>query len=206
MTPRRSYNMNGIEKITSRIEAEARAEADGILEEARAMAERIKTETGAKAQERYWELIRAGVKETEQRIRRLDAAAQMEARKSVLSLKQELVTWAFDRACELILELPREEYIDFLARQAASAANAGAGELIFNEKDSAIAGEVLKRANALLTERGVSGQLKLSAETRQMLGGLILKEGNVEVNCTIETLTALCRNEMSTQVAEAMFD
>jgi len=198
--------MKGIEKITSRIEAEARAEADGILEKAGTEAERIRTEAGGHAQERYWELIRAGVKETEQRVRRLDAAAQMEMRKALLSLKQELVARAFDRACELILGLPRAEYVEFLARQAADAANFGAGELIFNEKDSAIAGAVLKRANALIEERGIPGLLRLSQETRPMLGGLILRDGNVEVNCTVETLVALCRNDLATQVAEAMFD
>ena len=198
--------MKGIEKITSRIEAEARAEADGILEKAGTEAERIRTEAGGHAQERYWELIRAGVKETEQRVRRLDAAAQMEMRKALLSLKQELVARAFDRACELILGLPRAEYVEFLARQAADAANFGAGELIFNEKDSAIAGAVLKRANALIEERGIPGLLRLSQETRPMLGGLILRDGNVEVNCTVEILVALCRNDLATQVAEAMFD
>ena len=36
-------------------------------------------------------------------------------------------------------------------------------------------------------------------------GGLILRRGNVEVNCTVELLVELSRNELSARVAELLF-
>ena len=198
--------MNGIEKITARIESDARAEAEAILDVARAEAEKVKTDNDAKAQERYREIVRSGVKSAEQRVQSLGSTAQMESKKAILAMKQEMVARAFDRACEMILEFPRDKYIDFLARLAADAVQSGSEELIFNERDSGIGEAVANSAGELLKERGIAGNLKVSALNRPILGGLIVKSGDIEVNCSIETLTEFYRSELSTQVAETMFE
>ena len=54
--------MTGIEKITGRIEADARAEAAAITAEANAKCAEIRAEYDKKAQDEYWTRVRAGVK------------------------------------------------------------------------------------------------------------------------------------------------
>lgn len=198
--------MNGIEKITAKLKAEAQAEIDALNAETAAKCDEIKKEYDKKAQDEYWKRIQAGTKNCEDRVQRLGSAADMEARKSILAFKQEMVSKAFDRAVETISQMPREEYVAFLAGQTARAASNGTEELIFNAKDKKEVGaDTVKAANALLKEKGIAGCLTVSEETRDIPGGLIVKQGDIEVNCSVDILVQLYRNELASQVAEILF-
>lgn len=198
--------MNGIDRIVERIESDARLNADEILAQADKQCEQIRAEYDKQAQEKYSELLRAGIKDCELRVQRMAGAAEMEAKKSVLALKQKLVSRAFDRAQELVCHMPADEYTEFLTRMAVFAVRTGGEEVIFNEKDKAgCAAKVVERANARLKENGLRGALTVSGETRPIIGGLIVRESNIETNCSIEVLTNTYRNELSSQVAEVLF-
>ena len=199
--------MNGIEKITARITADAEAECRAIREESEKKCAEIRAENDKKAQEEYWRLVRAGVKDTEQRVQRMARTAALEAKKSVLNMKQEAVSRAFDLAKDKIAELPERDYIGFLAREAAGAAITGQEEVIFCERDRAAVGaKAVRAANELLAARGMPATLTLADATREMAGGLILKQGDIEVNCTVDTLLDLTRGELAARVAEVLFE
>ena len=199
--------MNGIEKITARIRADAEAECAAIRAESEARCAEIRAENERLAQEQYWKLVREGVKDTEQRVQRMGRTARLEARKGVLTMKQESVSKAVDRAKEKIAELPEKDYVAFLAREAAEAAVTGQEEVILSKKDRAAVGaKVVKAANELLAKKGADGVLTLSDDTREMTGGLILKQGDIEVNCTVDTLLELSRGELAARVAEVLFE
>ena len=55
------------------------------------------------------------MKDTEQRVQRMARTAALEAKKSVLSMKQEAVSRAFGEAQKLIAALPEADYVAFLA-------------------------------------------------------------------------------------------
>ena len=199
--------MNGIEKITARIRADAEAECAALRAESEARCAEIRAENERLAQERYWALVREGVKETEQRVQRMGRTARLEAKKSVLTMKQEAVSRAFDRARELLAELPEADYVAFLAREAAEASATGQEELILSKKDRAAVGaKAVKAANELLAKKRTDAVLTLSAETRELAGGLILKQGDIEVNCSVDTLLELSRGELAARVAEVLFE
>ncbi|HIS67471.1 MAG TPA: hypothetical protein IAC18_07885 [Candidatus Scatomorpha merdipullorum] len=199
--------MKGIDKITSRILADAEAECAAVRKESDERCAAIKAEAEKKAQEEYWRLVREGVKDTEQRVQRMDRTARLEARKSVLNMKQEAVSRAFELARDRIAELPERDYVGFLARQAAEAAISGQEEVIFCERDRAAVGaKAVKAANELLAAKGMPAMLTLSDATREMAGGLMLKQGDIEVNCTVDTLLDLSRGELAARVAEVLFE
>lgn len=199
--------MNGLEKITARILAEARAEVDAVRAEAASRCEQIRAEYAKKAEEAYREGLRAGTAETEQRVGRLDRNEKLESRKNILAMKQSLLSDAFARAKEKILSFPDEAYTRFLARQAGHASLRGEEAVILNAKDRERVGEaVVAAANAILRERGLPGGLTLSGETRPISGGLILKQGSIEVNCTVDTLLDLSHNALDAEVAGILFD
>ena len=124
--------MKGIDKITSRILADAEAECAAVRAESDRHCEAIRAENEKRAQDEYWKLVREGVRDTEQRVQRLDRTARLEAKKSILNMKQEAVSRAFELAKDKIAELPERDYIGFLAREAAGAANnrPGGGHLL----------------------------------------------------------------------------
>ena len=85
------------------------------------------------------------------------------------------------------------------------------GERPFTPRLSAAAPvfEQCPRCKAAVTranEKLGDGRLTLSEQTRPIKGGLILSDGDVEVNCTFETLVRLQRGEMDREVAKVLFD
>lgn len=202
--------MNGIEKITQRIDQDAQAEIDQILGDARRQAAEILARYEAQAKKEAEELLGRGEKNAAEREERLASVAQMEAKKLTLATKQEMLDKAFALALEQLASLPEDEYIALLAALAARAAATGREQLIFSPKDRERVGEqVVAAANEKLSQDGAAearvGQLALSEEARPMRGGFILSDGEVEVNCAFETLVRLQRGEVSGEVAKALF-
>ena len=199
--------MKGIDKITSRIIADAEAECRDVKRESDERCAAVRAENEKRAQDEYWRLVREGVKDTEQRVQRMDRTARLEAKKSVLNMKQEAVSRAFALAKDKIAELPERDYVAFLAREAAEAAITGQEEVIFCERDrKSVGAKAVKAANELLAAKGMPGLLPLSAATRDMAGGLMLKQGDIEVNCTVDTLLDLTRDELAARVADVLFE
>lgn len=228
--------MNGIEKITQRIDQDAQGEIDQILADARAKAADIAAKYQAQAKKESEDILARGEKNAAEREERLASVAQMEAKKLTLATKQEVLDKAFELALDRLVSLPDEEYVALLADLAVKAATTGREQLIFSQKDRtrvgkqvvALANEKLakavapelpesltdSKAGAILDKvvAGASailagtGMLTLSEETRPMRGGFILSDGDVEVNCAFETLVRLQRGEISGEVAKALFD
>ena len=199
--------MNGIEKITARIESDANKEAQALSLETAERCENMRKEYDVKAQDAYWALVRAGVKDCEARVRQLGVIAAQEAKKSILSLKQEMVDSAFSRAEEMLCEMPEKEYTDLMARLAANAAKTGLEELVFNPRDrDAVGAKVSRAANALLREQEKYGKLTVSELSADIKGGVIIKQGDIEINCSIEVMVSMYRDELSTQMASVLFD
>ncbi|MGN8897840.1 V-type ATP synthase subunit E [Flavonifractor sp. HCP28S3_F3] len=195
--------MDGIEKITGRIAQDAGREIDGILAEARRQADEITARYEAQAQRESEEIVARGRRNADERVERLASVAQLDARKLELAAKQEMLAKAYDLALEKLLNLPDKEYVDLLAGLAVKASSTGREAVIFSQKDRARYGKaVVTQANEKLGD----GHLTMSEQTRPIKGGLILSDGDVEVNCTFETLVRLQRGEMDREVAKVLFD
>lgn len=194
--------MKGTEKIIAHIQADAKAQADAILAQAEQQCAEIKADFDKQAADRYSERIRSGVKACQDEVDSRVRIDQMEARKGTLAVKQEMVALAFDKALEQLCNLPEEQYVAFLAALAARASVSRDEEIILNARDRAAVGE--KVVSAANTRLG-SGKLTLANETRDFAGGLILRRGNVEANCTAELLVELQRGELSAEIAGLLF-
>ena len=180
--------MDGIEKITGRIAADASQEIAAIQAEARRESE---------------DILARGRRAADERVERLASVAQLDARKLELSAKQEMLARAYDRALEKLTGLPDGAYTDLLAQLAVEASSTGREAVILSPKDRARYGKAaVTRANEKLGD----GHLTLSEQTRPIQGGLILSDGDVEVNCSLETLVRLIRGETDREVAKVLFD
>lgn len=194
--------MNGIEKITQRIDAETQAGIDEVLSKARAEAAKITEKYKAQAEAEAADLRAKNEKAAAEREERLVSAAQMESRKTALAAKQELVEQVYSKALEKLCNLPDQEYTEIVAALLAQAAPSGRGTVLFAaDVRKRIGAEAVKKANALLN----GGQLTLSEETRNIRGGFILRDEKVEVNGTFETLVRLQKAETAGTVAKKLF-
>ena len=198
--------MNGIEKILDKLQAEGQAEADAVLAKARAESEAITARYAKQAEQEKAAAEEKGMKAAAERQDRLIRAAEMESKKTILGAKQAVLDRAFELARESLLNLPKDRYISLLATLAASSSS-GAEALVMNEKDRSALGEkVVSEANRLRAEAGLPAKLTLSPETAEIDGGLFLRDKDSEVNCTLETLLRLGREELAGQAAALLFD
>lgn len=199
--------MKGTEKIIAHIRADGDAEAKKILDAAAKQAEEIRAASFKEALSEYERLMEAGNAECEDILSGSRRIAEMEAKKSVLSVKQEMISAAFDAAREEIFNMPRDKYTQFLARMAAEAAAGGMEEIVLNARDKAEVGKaVCKAANELLSAKGTPGKLTVSEDTADISGGVIVRFGGIETNCSIDALIRQRRSGLSTEVAAALFE
>lgn len=199
--------MKGTEKIIAHIRADGDAEAKKIIDAASKQAEEKRAESFKAALSEYEKLMQAGNAECEDILSGSRRIAEMEAKKSVLSVKQEMISAAFDAAREEIVNMPRDKYTQFLARMAAEAAVSGMEEIVLNARDKAEVGKaVCKAANELLSAKETPGKLTVSEETADISGGVIVRFGGIETNCSIDALIRQRRSGLSTEVAAALFE
>lgn len=204
--------MNGIEKITGQIDADVQKEIDAALDQARAQAQEIETRYASQAEAQAEAIRRKGEQDAALRQERLVDVAKLEARKTLLAAKQDMVGQAFDLALKKLLELPDQEYIALLAKLAVAASRTGREQVIFSQKDRSRYGkQAVTMANDMLAKKAgpraaeSAGMLTLAEEARPMAGGLILRDGRVETNCSFEVLIHLQRDALSAEVARALF-
>lgn len=198
--------MNGIEKITRQIAAEAESEIAALRAEAEERSAAARAEYARQADAEEEKLLQAGKDAAEQRVQRQERTARLEARKDILALKQELVSQTYDLARKKILSLPEEKYVAFLAAQAGAAAVTGTEEILLSREDTDRLGEkLLSAANAAAAARGLPGKITLAAADRPMEGGLVLRQGNVEVNCTLDKLLEMSHSRLDAEVASVLF-
>ena len=193
--------MNGIEKITQRIASDAQAEIDRILGDARDEAARITANYRAQADAEAQELADKNERAAAEQEERLISAAQMKASRLQLAAKQEMVEKAYIQALDKLCAMAKEQYVDVLAKLLVEASSNGKEEAVFSKEDREQVGKAaVEKANQLSGK-----QLRLSEETQPIRGGFILKDKNVEVNCTFETLVRLQKAETAGAVAKTLF-
>ena len=227
--------MEGIEKITAKISQDAQAEISRLMAETDEKVQTLRTDAEHQAQQEANDIVEKGRMAAAERLERLGSAAQMERRKLELASKQEVLGEAFDLAMEKLCTLPEKEYISLLTKLALEASTSGREQIIFSQKDrNKVGKQVVMAVNeALVKERApglpeevakskvgafvdklvhnttavVTGTgLTLSEQTRDIKGGFIMVDGDVEINCAFETLVRLQREKLEKKVADSLFN
>ncbi len=222
---------NGINRITDKILADAQAKADKILADAQAECDAIKADYEARAEkirERLAEETRTVAMDT---VNRTKAGTAMK-RRNVLQVQESLlIDGVFDGAKEWVLGLSKEKYTELLAGLLSAAlleqadTEAKNAELYGEESDDVEVFEVLmnkhdrdncgadvikavqkKYANSGKLPQGRTEKLTLSKNTPNISGGLILRYGDVEANCSFEMLFDQLHRELEADVAHVLFD
>lgn len=193
--------MNGLEKINQRIRQDGSDEIAAIQAEAEGRVRSIRADFRAQIVQMEAEAAERRARTVAERLERLGGSAEMERRQLLLAAKQGCIDEAFARAAQALRDLPRQDYVALLARLAAENGS-GDEELVLSAADRDTVGPaVVAAANALKP----GAAFTLSSESRDLSGGLVLKRGPVEVNCTFDTRLRQLRQEMATDVAQILF-
>lgn len=195
-----------LEHILEKIIADAKAEAADIEAKGDEEAQRILTAAEVEGNAIKARLLTKAKQDADERAARALTLARLEARNTRLAAKQAAIDESFEQALKRLADLPTGEYRAILLAQVMSSVNSGNEEIILSPADRDRAGHALvDEANAALAKAGKPANLRLASETRPIAGGVILRDGDVELNCTFETTLRLHRDELVPRVAEVLF-
>lgn len=221
--------MIGLDKITQKIVEDATSDAEAKLAEARKVCSSIDADYAARAEALRTSMLAEAEKEASGRVARIKSSVAIERRNAVLAERSALVDEAFSRAAASVRAMSDEDYRKLLSEILASVLTAqvkaedtelknyGDGEFIpvetyevmFNESDAKAHG----RAVVDMTAVAVAGKLppdriaklRLSERHVPIDGGLILRYGDVEVNCSLSMIFSRLRETAEGDVYEILF-
>ncbi|MGB9937462.1 MAG: V-type proton ATPase subunit E [Methanobacterium sp.] len=205
---------SGAEKIVSSILSEAQSKADAIIQEAQKEAAIIIEEGEKEAASEKAKILENANKQSAMKYQQLVSEAKMNSRRAELEAREEVIESAFESAeeeLEKIASTSSEEYKESLRKIIEEAAlEIGGGELVLSLKESDVAkikSSIPSIENEIESKTGTKTTLEIG-ENINTIGGAILKtkNGDIEVNNTIEARMQRFKKILRSEVAKVLFN
>ncbi|HPD97313.1 MAG TPA: V-type ATP synthase subunit E [Synergistales bacterium] len=189
-----------LEDIKARIEADAKAEAEGITGKFRDQADEVMKVAKAEV-DKLEKATQSKIKTEETEIlRRRKIVAELDVRKIQLGTKRDLIDKAFQKALSILSKMPGEKYVPFMTGLLDRSVSSG-DETVYVGKEEKI-----------LDEKWISDfnsrkktKLTLSSERVPASGGFVARRGDIYVNCTWDVLLRRIREDLETEVVNRLF-
>ncbi len=195
-----------LDKLIERIISEAEEEGSQTKRRAEDERERILTAARAEAEKIKENVLQSYRREAQEEKKRRVTTENLEARTALLREKQDLIKSVINGVVRSVKEMPEDEYIELLLRMISAVALKSKAELILSASDRHRIGDKLVRmANERFRHAGLSGELFLSPETRDIEGGFIIRSEGIEINNSIEALINSKREELELKIADILF-
>ena len=224
---------SGADKIVSNIMSDAQAKADVNKSEAQVKVDAILADGEKRAEATKVKISEDAAKQAEMRYQQIISEAKMNARRAELGAKEEVIEEAFSKATEELTNMANtndSEYVDALVEMIKEAAvEIGGGDLIVllkeedipkvQDKLESIVGlikSLIKREkpsdlSAIATEVSQETDVETTLEIGEpidTIGGAILRtrNGEIQVNNTIESRMLRFKKSLRSEVAKTLFD
>lgn len=198
-----------LEKIVNKIMTEATDTAKVITERAEGELKKLDTELKVEESELKGSAEKAARSDAAEIIRRKASSARLEGRKRVLGEKEMILGEVFAEAKERLLSLPDDKYLELLKGFVLKYASSGDETIMLSATDQKrLKGKLSaweKELNGGLKDKGISGSLKVSDETRDIVGGLVLSKGRTEINLSLDVLLSEMRLVLEGELTEILF-
>ncbi|MGZ7049277.1 MAG: V-type proton ATPase subunit E [Methanobacterium sp.] len=203
----------GAEKIVSSILSEAQSKADVIIQESEKEVALILEEGEREAQIAKENILENAKKQSALKYQQLISEAKMNARRAELEAREELIESAFKKAEEELRNIAStssEEYLNSLKKIIEEASiEIGGRELVLSMKEE----DISKIKDSLPgIEKEIEGKtgnkttLEMG-ESINTIGGAVVKtkNGEIEVNNTIEARMLRFKKSLRSEVASVLF-
>jgi len=195
-----------LEKILERIQQDAQVEIRKINNNASAAVDEIIRKAQEDAETLKSRLLEEAKNEAEQHKQRIVSMEKLDLRKSLLDEKQKAIDAAFQEALNGLLKMDVNKYQKMLTGMIVSNVTTGEEEIILSKKDKARLGNnFVKEVNRQLSKVGKKGNLTISVNTYDMLGGFVLRRGSIELNSSFESLFKSSRDDLESEVSKILF-
>ncbi len=195
--------MTGLERIIEQIKIDSRQNAEKIIAEAQVEADRILDEAMKSTEIECREIISKGKEDAKVIERIANSSSEQVQRKANLAAQRQIIDEVFAAALQKLRSLPDNDYFLVLHRLANKNAENGAGEILLSEEDKKrMPADFVEKLNEKLTGKGT---LTLAEDCVETNGGLILRYGGIEINCTFASLIDGKREQLSDKLNKYIF-
>ncbi|MHB8780087.1 MAG: V-type ATP synthase subunit E [Candidatus Geothermincolia bacterium] len=194
-----------LERLLERLQGDARAEAEAIMERARLQAETLTAEAKLKVDAERSAIVAVAIWEARAEARRIVSNARRGMRMDILRTKEMLLAEAHERATGAFAALPPDEFGEWLGDRIAAAADSGREEVLCSRYDRQLIAGLMDRVNEKLVSRGLPGELRLSAEDARVARGCVLREGGLETNLSVEAAIERAYRDSEDSLAAELF-
>jgi V/A-type H+-transporting ATPase subunit E len=210
---RRNNMSNGTEKIVSSILSDAKFKADSISEEAENESKSILEEGEKIALMEKEKILEDGKKQSAMRYQQIISEAKMKSRRMELDSREEVIEKSFKRAEEKLVKIASSEsaeYKESIKNIITEAAlEIGGGDLILllkSEDEAKIKDSISEIENDVKAKTGKETNLEIGNNINT-IGGTIIKtkNGDIEVNNTIEARMLRFKKSLRSEVARILF-
>ena len=193
------------EQVVEKILADAKAEAEKIKSEAQEKenAEKAKLDEQLSNYKKQTDII--AQKAGEDKKAHLLATARMDVAKDYLAEKRKILDEVFAQARQKLQNLPDGEYCKLMTKLMLKAVETGDEEVIVDNNEKRIDQKFIKHINREL-EPGYKGNLRLADVRQNIGGGFILRRDKIKNNVSIEVLLAQARKELEIELAKELFE
>ena len=189
--------MDNISKILDAIRAEGQEEADKITAAGQKNVEEIQKLYSEEAGIEEGAILKRALKEAEEITQRGVSQAGIESRNTKLTARRAALEKTFELAAGKLARLPEAEKLNIYERLIGRYSGSKEVTIVLNDADCKAFGKKLAQAAG----KAHNLDVKLSQQTGDFLGGLIIQEGEVETNCTFVVLINDRKKETDSEVA-----
>jgi len=204
---------SGAEKIVSSILSDAQGEADAIIQEAETKASSIISEGEEQAKMEKERIIDDAKKQANMKYQQIISEAKMNARRMELEGREEVIDQAFTKAEEELRNIASAsstEYIESLKNIVKEASTEiGGGDLLVLLKEddvSKIKDSLSDIEKEVENTTGIKTTLEIGDNIKTIGGAVVkTKNGEIEVNNTIEARMQRFKKALRSEVAQVLF-
>ena len=194
-----------LEKLLEKIQSDGEKKGKEIIAAAEKKATKILRETELKKDILKKEYIERESAKIKQEIEGKKAILQIEARKKLLAKKQEALETVYQKAMAEITSLPTAPYQNFIEKRLFSLLEKGDYEIIVAANDrEKISKNFIEGLNQKLKEKKIG--LKFVSFSPSIKNGFVLRQGNVEINSSLEEILKRKRGNLDIKLGKLLFE
>lgn len=196
--------MTGLDKMKSQILDEAKAAAQSKTREAKVQAEEILAEAQAEAEKSQESISQKSEAEIANYKERVISSIDLQRRTKILKAKQEMIAEVLDKAYERLSTMEKDAYFSMLTKILEKYVLPEDGEIFFSSADlERMPAGFEAEAAKIAKEKG--GSLTVSKEGKNIENGFVLAYGGIEENCTLKAMLDAKKDELSDKVHRLLF-
>lgn len=188
--------MAGLDKLLSRLDADCEEQCAAIEADAAMRAQEIFSQAEREQKTQTEKILADAQKEAELIVKKAESAASLNARRAMLSAKVDVIDTTLADAVRKLRSLDAADYFKILAHLAEKQKQPGTGVLFLSEADRRRMPEDFPRMleDITVSETGID-----------IRDGFVLKYGDIEINCTFDSMVSASREDLKALAGEILF-